>query len=265
MHYDPIKDIVEAIMKRFPFVRKLFFLMLDLLFLRQWYVKRAIRKYFPKNQSIRFYDAGAGFCQYSDFILSNWIDSKVLALDLKSDYLNEYSKYALRNYNNRFEKVCEDLVTYTPDKSFNLILAIDILEHIVDDFQVLSNFNQCLDNYGKLIISTPSDKDFAADFVTEHVRSGYNKEDILYKLNQSGFQILSFKYSYGKLGKIAWVLSMKLPMLMLSISKYMVLVLAIYYLCLYPLIYLLMLIDINTDNKSGNGIIIVAEKKSNAS
>jgi hypothetical protein len=38
------------------------------------------------------------------------------------------------------------------------------------------------------------------------------------------------------------------------------LVLPLYYLCLYPVIYLLMRMDITSVNKQGNGLIVVAEK-----
>lgn len=260
MHYDPIKDRIMKLIKLSPVLRKLFFALLDMLFLRQWYVKKHILNLFPKNNSVAFYDAGAGFCQYSDYILSNWKDSKVLALDLKCDYLQDYSKYAAEHYPDRFEWINGDLVEYTPSTKFNLICAIDILEHIENDRQVLNNFYQCLEDKGKLIISTPSDTDEAAKFTAEHVRPGYSEADLKSKLMNAGFLIKDFSYSYGKLGKLSWTIGIKTPILLLSKSKLMILVLPIYYICLYPLIYLLMNLDVISYNKTGNGIIVVAEK-----
>jgi SAM-dependent methyltransferase len=236
-----------------------------MMFLRQWYVKSQINQLFFVHDEIRFYDAGAGFCQYSDFILSNWKKSQVLALDLKKDYLEAYADYAKQMFPNRFDWVTADLVTYKPEQKFNLIAAIDILEHIENDTQVLRNFYDCLDEGGKLIISTPSDLDEAARFTDEHVRPGYNPDDIKAKLLAAGFKIVSFKYSYGRWGKISWKLALQTPLKLLAHSKALFILLPFYYLFTYPVIWLLMKKDMQTDNKQGNGLIITAEKPLSAS
>lgn len=265
MQYDPIKNTFMNLIKRFPWLRKVFFLLLDLLFLRQWYVKKNIRKFTNVNSEFRFYDAGSGFCQYSDYILHRYSKSSVFALDLKEDYLKEYAGYAVQNFPDRFFWICADLVEYVPAQKFNLIAAIDILEHIENDIKVMQNFYHCLDDGGKLIISTPSNLDETAKFTAEHVRPGYSKQEIIDKLQVAGFKISSFSYSYGKWGKLSWKLAIKYPLLLLSYSKLMLLALPIYYICLYPFIYLLMLLDINMHNRQGNGISVVAEKPTNAS
>jgi SAM-dependent methyltransferase len=261
MQYDPIKNSMAWGIELFPPLRKLFFCILDLVLLRQWYVKRSIKKLFPSDYPIRFYDAGAGFCQYSDFILSNWQSSIAFALDLKTDYVEAYAHFASNEYGKRFSWVGGDLVTYQPRHSYNLIAAIDILEHIENDQQVLHNFYQCLSPGGKLIISTPSDLDEAARFTAEHVRPGYNPQELKDKLLAAGFFIIIFGYSYGKWGKLSWLLTMKKPLQLIAISKLMILLLPVYYIFTYPLAWLLMQVDIRMDNKSGNGLIVVAEKR----
>lgn len=265
MQYDPVKNVLMRSIKLLPGLRKVFFLFIDLLFLRQWYVKRAIRKTSKKDSGLRFYDAGAGFCQYSDYILSRYKNSSVLASDLKEDYLQDFAVYANHKYPERFAWICADLVEYIPEGKYDLIVAIDILEHIENDLQVLRNFHSCLVPGGKLIISTPSDQDEAAKFTAEHVRPGYSEQELKSKLTSTGFAINQFKHSYGKWGKLSWELAIKLPITMLSYSNLLLLVLPIYYLCLYPLIYMLMCLDINSYNKQGNGIIIIAEKTFSAS
>jgi len=265
MHYDSVKNVLMRSIKVLPGLRKVFFLLLDLLFLRQWYVKRAIKKNSKTYSVLRFYDAGAGFCQYSDYILSRYKNSSVLASDLKEDYLQDFAAYANHKYPGRFAWICADLVEFIPEGKFELIVAIDILEHIENDLQVLKNFHDSLVSGGKLIISTPSDQDEAAKFTAEHVRPGYSEQELRFKLTAAGFTIIQFKYSYGKWGKLSWKLAIKLPISMISYYKVLLLVLPIYYICLYPLIYLLMIIDISRNNKQGNGIIIIAEKSLSAS
>lgn len=261
MQYNIVKDRLFQLIRRFPFLRKPFFFIMDLMFLRQKYIKSMMKNCFlNRNDNLYLYDAGAGFCQYSDFVLSNWKKSIVYALDIKSDYLLDYALYANMNYKNRFSYVVSDLVYHKPRKIFDVIIAIDILEHIEYDKQVLLNFYECLKVGGKLLISTPSDFDETAKFTEEHVRPGYSKQEILNKLAGAGFIIKEFVYSYGKFGKLSWKLSIKIPLTLLSYSKYILLALPIYYISLYPLIYLLMIIDVRRKNKIGNGIVILAEK-----
>ncbi len=240
MQYDKIKDKFAGLIDKFPLFRKLFYTSMDMLLLRQWYVKREIKKYFPKDKPVRFYDAGAGFGQYSYFILKYFKNTKVHAVDLKTDYMDSFARYAVKHNLQDFTAQQADLTAYVPKDKFNLILAIDILEHIENDEQVLRNFRQVLDKNGKLIISSPSTFDESAKFTEEHVRPGYSKEEIISKLENAGFKIVSFDYSYGKWGHIAWLLSMKYPMNMLGKSKLFFLLLPIYYLLFYQAVIILL-------------------------
>jgi 2-polyprenyl-3-methyl-5-hydroxy-6-metoxy-1,4-benzoquinol methylase len=260
MQYDPVKDKILSMIEKIPVLRTAFFKALDMLFLRQWYVKRTIQNLYPPDKEIHFLDAGAGFCQYSDHMLKRWNNSKVLAIDLKTDYLKQYGEYAAKRFKERFEWLQADLVTFDTENKFDLIVAIDILEHIENDRQVLQNFHKFLKAGGNLIISTPSDKDETARFTAEHVRPGYNETELKSKLTESGFMIKQFTYSYGKMGYLSWKLAIKYPLTLLSKSKIYILLLPFYYIALYIPIYLLMLIDISAYNKTGNGIIAVAGK-----
>ncbi|MFC1898517.1 class I SAM-dependent methyltransferase [Candidatus Cloacimonadota bacterium] len=259
MHYDVIKDKFARLIDMFPVFRRLFYCALDLILLRQWYVKKAIKKHFTKNEPIRFYDGGAGFGQYSYFVLKYFRKAKVHTADLKTDYMDSFARYAKLAGWQDFTAQQADLVDYIPNYKFNLIVAIDILEHIENDEQVLRNFRQVLDAEGKLIISSPSTFDESAKFVAEHVRPGYDKDEIISKLENTGFKLVSFEYSYGKLGHLAWLLTMKYPMSMLGKSKLFFVLLPFYYLVFYPLSALLMCLDLKMKNKVGTGIVVVAE------
>jgi len=265
MQYDPIKDNLSSLIRTFPALRKLFYYALDMLFLRQMYVKKIIKSLFSQSDEIMFYDAGSGFCQYSDFILSGWINSEVYAIDLKSDYLVEYDSYSKTRYPNRFYWETADLVEHIPRKQFNLIAAIDILEHIENDVQVMTNFYSCLVDKGKLIISTPSNIDETARYTAEHVRPGYNLDELKLKLNNVGFSNIKSFFTYGKWGKISWKFAIKYPLEILQISRWLIVLLPMYYIFFYPIIYVLMKIDIRANNYIGNGIIVIAEKNANAS
>ena len=259
MHYDKIKDKFAGIIDCFPAFRKLFYLALDILLLRQWYVKKAIKKHFPKDKPIRFYDAGAGFGQYSCFVLRYFKNARVHAVDLKTDYMNSFARYAGRVGWQDFTAEQADLADHIPKDKFDLIAAIDILEHIEEDEKVLQNFRKVLAEGGKLIISSPGTFDESARFTAEHVRPGYNKDEIISKLHSAGFKIVSFDYSYGKFGHLAWLLTLKFPLSLLGISKIFWLLLPVYYLVFYPVSALFMRLDLLLKNKVGTGLIVVAE------
>jgi len=259
MQYDKVKDKFATIIDKYSVFRKLFYLLLDMLLLRQWYVKREIKRYFIAGKSLRFYDAGAGFGQYSYFVLKQFKKAKIHAVDLKIDYMNSFAKYAKINGWNSFTAQQADLVEYTPKERFDLIIAIDILEHIEDDEQVLQNFRKVLTQGGKLIISSPSNFDESAKFTAEHVRPGYSKEEICSKLERAGFSIRSFEYSYGKFGQTYWKLALKIPLSFISKSKILIAFLPIYYIIFYPIAFGFMLLDYYNKNRIGTGVIVVAE------
>ncbi len=258
MEYDVIKDKVFTLIKKNSIMRRFFYFALDVLLLRQSHVKRAINKFFHRKDIISMYDGGAGFCQYSDYVLNNWEKSQIFALDLKTNYMESYSEY-LKKKRERFQYVGGDLTEYQPDRKFDLIVAIDILEHIEDDIIVLKNFQACLKNKGKLIISTPSNFDESAKFVAEHVRPGYSKEEIITKLEKTGFSIVDFKYTYGFWGHLNWLLMMKFPLSLLSKCKIIGVFLPFYYLLVLPLSTVYKKIDLIIENKIGTGILVVAE------
>ena len=263
MKYDIVKDKIAFLISLIPMLRNIFYKVLSCLILRQQYVFKLIKEIYPdKLSKFQMYDAGGGYLQYSDYILANYENAKVFAVDIKDDYINEYSHFIKNTEkDSRFDYYCADLQTYTPNRKFDLIIAIDIMEHIENDRAVLDNFYKVLNNSGKLIISTPSTFDEAAAFTEEHVRPGYDKENIIEKLITAGFKIDKFKYTYGKYGAKYWKLAMKTPLNLLQKSKLFFLFLPVYYLFTYPIISVLMRLDQKKENRIGNGILIVASKQ----
>ncbi len=260
MYYEPLKDRIAALIKSYPAARAAFYGMLDLLLLRQRYVKRCLLRYGKDFPNLRYYDAGAGFCQYSWFVLRKFPASTVLASDLKGGYLDDFNACSRTRFPGRFTWQAADLQLYTPPGTYHLISAIDILEHIPDDDAVMANFHACLEPGGVVVISTPSDSDEAARFTSEHVRPGYDKAALESKLRVHGFEIQESKYSYGKAGSLAWRLLLKHPMALIEKSKLAVLLLPLYYLLALPLAQVLMWLDLRSENSTGTGIIIVARK-----
>ena len=66
MQYEPIKRSLGKVFTKSIILRKTLYVLLDLLLLRTWHIKRAIRKTAPKlPENASVLDAGSGFGQYT--------------------------------------------------------------------------------------------------------------------------------------------------------------------------------------------------------
>jgi SAM-dependent methyltransferase len=270
MQYDPIKKSLGSVFNQSVTLRKIFYRLLDLLLLRSWHVRKKLKNWdAPKNPVIL--DAGSGFGQYTYRMARKFPTGLIKAVDVKEEQVLDCNQFFLNvKLNNRviFEKV--DLTKFVEKEQFDLILSVDVMEHIEEDVLVFSNFYASLKNNGMLLISTPSDQggsdsheheaDEVHGFIDEHVRDGYNKEDIRQKLESVGFKNITVRYQYGKPGSFAWKLSMKYPIQLLGSSKLFFILLPFYYIIAYPISAVLNWFDLQINHQTGTGIIVKAYK-----
>lgn len=268
MQYDPIKRTLGEAFNKKPVLRKLFYRLLDLLLLRTWHVKKEIRKWeINTGTDVSILDAGSGFGQY-DFYLSgknkNW---KITAVDVKEEQIEDCSKFFRKIGRDNVSFSVEDLTKYYTSANMDLILSVDVMEHILEDVEVFKNFHKSLKPGGMVLISTPSDQGGSdvhdhdhESFIDEHVRDGYNIDEIQEKLKIAGFSKTEARYNYGIPGKISWKISMKYPILMLNKSKVFFIILPFYYLITFPFALLLNYMDVNQTHKTGTGLIVKAWK-----
>lgn len=271
MEYDPIKKSLGRMFSSWRFSRRLFYLLLDILLLRTWHVHKQLRQFFRANQhksGLAVLDAGSGFGQYSYFIARHQPDWSVLGIDIKEDEVGSCQSFFHRSgiRNARFE--VQDLTKYVSADTYDLIISVDVMEHILEDQQVFSNFFNSLKDNGVLLINTPSDKGGSgvshqgeSSFIGEHVRDGYNMEDIGHKLKQAGFSDIQMGYTYGWTGNISWHLSMKYPILLLGVSKLFLILLPLYYLLVMPVVLVLNTLDVNRRHQTGTGLLVRAKKQ----
>lgn len=268
MKYDPIKKIFGDIVRRRPGLRILFYKVLGAMFLREWHVKRELRTLLGHAKSdLEVYDAGSGFGQYSYYVAKRFPSARIFAVDVKEEQIADCREFFQTVGLSRCAFAIEDLTQIQHTNRFDLILSVDVMEHIADDVGVFRNFFNALRPQGHLFINTPSnlggsDASSADDpsFIEEHARNGYGADEIRMKLETVGFVVEKLKYTYGTWGNLAWKLGIKYPMLMLNVSKVLFVLLPFYYLPTLPLTFILMLLDYTSENKSGTGLNVVARK-----
>ena len=269
MQYDPIKRSLGSVFNRNPFLRKLFYRLLDILLLRSWHIKKELRLWATtKRSNVHILDAGAGFGQYT-YHMSSIDDSfSIKGVDVKEEQINDCNSFFTAiGKSNRVRFEYADLTAFNEPDTYDLILSVDVMEHIQEDVTVFRNFVTSMKDGGMLLISTPSDQggsdvhdDHQEGFVDEHVRDGYNITEIEEKLKSAGFKKVEARYSYGCPGKIAWKLSMKYPILILNISKLFFIVLPFYYLVIFLFVLVLNYLDLYRTHKTGTGLIVKAWK-----
>jgi SAM-dependent methyltransferase len=269
MQYDPIKRSLGNVFNKSPFLRKVFYNLLDLLLLRAWHVHKELRTWMrsaPKNANIL--DAGAGYGQYSYWLWNKNKNYNILALDVKEEQVADCNRFFNAiGAGNRVRFETGDLTVYQKQDTYDLVLSVDVMEHILEDVTVFKNFHASLKKGGMVLISTPSDQggsdvhgDDESSFIEEHVRDGYNIKEIEEKLRSAGFSRVETRYQYGTPGKISWRLSMKYPILALGISKLFFIILPFYYVIAYPVSYLLNWMDVSMKHPTGTGLIVKAWK-----
>lgn len=269
MQYEHIKKSLGRFFAGSRYLRKTLYFLLDLLLLRTWHVKKALRKIvrqFPGHASVL--DAGSGFGQYT------WRISKmnslwnIKAIDINSEQIEDCNRFFRKTgLSDRVIFQTGDLTTLTDINCYDLILSVDVMEHIEEDVLVFQNFYKSLKDNGILLLSTPSDKggsdvhnDNEESFIDEHVRDGYSIKDITEKLTIAGFRNIEAAYTYGKPGSISWRLSMKYPVKMLNVSYIFFIILPFYYLIFSPVSIILNIFDLRLTHKTGTGLLITAIK-----
>ncbi len=270
MRYDPVKRQLGSVFNRSPFLRKVFYRLLDLLMLRAWHVQKELRDWARGSRSGKdtsIYDAGAGYGQYSYWLSGINKDWRITSLDVKEEQVADCNAFFQRIGRPRVKFQIGDVTKFTNPGAYDLVVCVDVMEHILEDEAALRCYSTSLKAGGMLIISTPSDQggsdvhdEGEGSFIEEHVRDGYNIEDLRSKCLRNGFSKVEARYSYGTPGKASWRLSMKWPLLMLNTSKAFYLVLPVYYLIAYPIAYVLNRFDVSMKHTTGTGLIVKAWK-----
>jgi SAM-dependent methyltransferase len=159
----------------------------------------------PKSKVYnRILDAGSGTGVFSFELSRRFPKARILGIDLLEEAVEACKHIACRIgcTNVEFRK---DSIEDLPEKNtFDLILCIDILEHIEDDLQALKALYLAAAPGGVLVLHVPAlyrrypiwKKSLNFDVET-HLRTGYNPKEIREKLEQVGFMISESGFTYG--------------------------------------------------------------------
>ncbi|MGH2568467.1 MAG: class I SAM-dependent methyltransferase [Bacteroidota bacterium] len=268
MRYDPVKKFFGDVVGSRLWLRRLFYALLGLLFLREWHVKRELRNLLgSSSRPMEVYDAGTGFGQYSYYMAKRFPRSRIYAVDVNEEQVVECRRFFETVGFRHCSFAVEDLLAIQHAGRFDLVLSVDVMEHIEEDRRVFQNLFRALKPGGVLLVNTPSNlggSDVHAEgeqsFIEEHARPGYGVEEIRTKLESAGFMVERIAFTYGPFGSLAWRLGIKYPMRMLSATKLFFFLLPLYYLVTLPIVLPLMYLDYSSENNTGTGLLVIARK-----
>jgi len=149
-------------------------------------------------------DAGSGTGVFSFELGRRFPYARVLGIDLLEDAIDVCRKIADRAKAANVEFLQGDIESLQEKNIFDLILCVDILEHVEDDLGALKTLFDAAAPGGILVLHVPAlhrrypvwKKSMNFDVET-HVRTGYRIEEIQEKVRQADFLIHESGFAYG--------------------------------------------------------------------
>jgi SAM-dependent methyltransferase len=149
-------------------------------------------------------DAGSGTGVFAFELARRFPDASILGIDLLKEATDvcTYIAEKTRAFNIEFRQ--EQIENMKEVNVFDLILCVDILEHIEDDLNALKKLYQSAAPNGILVLHVPALhrrypvwKESLNFNVNTHVRTGYRQKGILEKVCQAGFGVIQDGFTYG--------------------------------------------------------------------
>lgn len=224
--------------------------------IRSLYFCKILNSYLLNKNLKKILDAGCGIGIYTLALGRIFEKAKVTGGDIDKRKIQSCKSLSneLGIKNVEFEYLN---ITKTNDKEkYDLIVCIDVLEHIHDYELVLRNFSKLLKSDGYLYIHVPqpNQKRLFSSLKNwhheDHAHEGIAKNVLESALKKLGFKIIESKETFGFFGKLAWELNH------IMLSKSFVLAGII-----FPFIYILALLDLLWKNKNGLGIAVLVKKE----
>ncbi len=158
-------------------------------------IRYEMLKYLPDNPK-KIIDIGCGNGAFAE-VLKNKTNAEVWGIE----YMDKEALLAKEKLFKVFSGRCEDYIDGLPNNYFDVIYFNDVLEHLVDPFDVLNRVKYKLSNNGVVISSIPNIRSyntfmkllFKKDFK-------YTEDGILDKTHLRFFTKKSIRRTYEELG-----------------------------------------------------------------
>ncbi len=154
---------------------------------RREIILRLINKYYSKKADCKVLDIGCGTGSMLNYLFSY---GEVQGIDCSKKAI-DYSKKKSPNAKVSIGSLPYDL----PREKFDLILSLEVLEHVDKDDEALKSINNILKPEGTFILTVPANQFLfsAHDRINLHKRR-YSLKELKLKLEKAGFEIKKISY-----------------------------------------------------------------------
>jgi hypothetical protein len=158
----------------------------------QFIFDKAIKSF---HKSEILFDVGAGSGYFASIFVKNRKTSKAFCID------PFYSQDQLGIKNNL------NFVTAAPSEKADVLLFIDVLEHVEDDLALLKSYISISSADALFVISVPAFKSLWSnhDVFLEHFRR-YRKKDLRNLINRAGLVEVDSSYIFGSIFPLVWLI-----------------------------------------------------------
>lgn len=164
-----------------------------------WYKSRRnlVKELLPKRKSLKILDIGCGTGKLMEELQPY---GQIYGIDASSQAVS----FCRRRHLQRVYQTVFPHHRHLNHNRFDVIICLDVLEHIKDDGLAIRTINQLLRPHGKLILTVPAYPWLFSywDKISGHHRR-YSAPQLLSILNHTGFKIIKISYLYSFLLPIA--------------------------------------------------------------
>lgn len=174
---------------------------------RSLYLSWGLKKYITIDKTYKILDAGSGEGAPLTLVQARrFKNCDFVAIDLYQTKPSEQKQCIPPN----IIFIQNDLFKFSPKNQYDIIICMDVLEHIDNYNKVLEFYHKWIKQEGKLILHVPSTHQvryLPKDILThtsrahrpgdEHVREGFSLMKILEDLGQIGFKIINSRYTFS--------------------------------------------------------------------
>lgn len=176
--------------------------------IRSMHVKRLLQDI---GEPAAILDAGCGDGAYSFYLARRFPGAVVHAIDNSQERIEACRKIQSRLRVCTIEFIHKSLTDLQAQGTYDLIVCIDVLEHIPEDELALRRLHDALQDQGNMILHVPQRRQLNhfvvrplnEGYVHDHVRDEYTEQEIEEKIKRTGFCIVQKRYTFGWPGSLA--------------------------------------------------------------
>jgi len=227
-------------------------------YIRFLYVKNLLKRISFK----RVLDVGCGDGSFSFYLARKYPTIKIDSFDISKDKIAKCQAILNELTFKNIEFFCKDLREISYCNEHDLVLMIDVLEHIPinDSHLVIKKLFEAIKPGGYLLLHLPIQKTkrifneslfkkAAMDVQETHKDNLWDTHKIMLLLTNNGFVLKTVRNTFGFLGKFLW----EIDKIIYENTKAI-------YIIVFPLLKISCWVESYLHYKQGNGILILAMK-----